>query len=170
MLYFLKLTRWCSSIALILFSCCSSLCFLKLCIIQFIFEFYQAPIVWNVCLYPVSWSFPREQFLDSPHRPSGPLPSYQFCTWIFNVRYVATALGPLACPSRSAWPRKCLHFFIWDSFPFMVKQMSFQILATFEHFLQVSIVFGSTPDQIQYSLTNTFFRSTQLSSWLLSQL
>ena len=41
--------------------------------------------------------------------PPGPPPSYQFCTWILNVRHVAAELGPLVCPSRSARPRKCLN-------------------------------------------------------------
>ena len=31
------------------------------------------------------------------------------CKRILNVRHVAPALGPLACPSRSARPRKCLN-------------------------------------------------------------
>ena len=39
-------------------------------------------------------------------------------------------------------------------FPFTVKQMSFQILAPFEHFLQVSTLFWSTFDKIHYSLFN----------------
>ena len=40
-----------------------------------------------------------------------PTPSNQFCTWILDmdiIDHVAAALGPLACPSRSARPRKCL--------------------------------------------------------------
>ena len=46
---------------------------------------------------------PRERFLDPPPAP------YQFCTRILNVRHVAAALGPLACPGLSTRPRKCLN-------------------------------------------------------------
>jgi len=34
---------------------------------------------------------------------------YQFCTRILNVRHVAAALSPLACPGLSTRPRKCLN-------------------------------------------------------------
>jgi len=40
--------------------------------------------------------------------------------------------------SLDAEPQHPFHIFIWDHFPFTVKQMSFQILTQFKHFLWVS--------------------------------
>ena len=45
-----------------------------------------------------------KEFLDPP--PS----SYQFCTCVSYLRHgLCWSCGPLACPSRSARPRKCLN-------------------------------------------------------------
>ena len=43
----------------------------------------------------VGGNFRENDFLTPPL-------SYQFCTWILNVRHVAAALGPLACAIAAA--------------------------------------------------------------------
>jgi len=62
-----------------------------------------------------SWYF-NFVFLESDFwtpPPAPPLLSILYmdfnCKRILHVRHVAAALGPLACPSRSARPRKCLN-------------------------------------------------------------
>ena len=57
------------------------------------------------------WFIPRERFLDPP---PGPPPHINFVHGSIMldmdmIDHVAEALGPLACPSHSARPRKCLN-------------------------------------------------------------
>ena len=59
------------------------------------------------------------------------------------------------------------HFIIWDCFPFVVNQMGFQILAPFEHFLQVSTIFRSTLDKINYVLSSMISKILHLSVCIL---
>ena len=65
--------------------------------------------------------------------------------------------------SFDAEPQHPFHIFIWDHFPFTVKQMSFQILKPFKHFLWVSTLIWKTLNEIQYSLFNNNVIFTHLS-------
>ena len=61
----------------------------------------------------MNWSigiFLENDFWDPP--PPGPLPHVHFVHGSYMldmdiIDHVVAALGPLACPNRSAWSRKC---------------------------------------------------------------
>ena len=52
----------------------------------------------------ISWLFPSRRFLDPPPSPINFLRAH--IQHMEKVGHVAAAPGPLACPSRSARPRK----------------------------------------------------------------
>ena len=80
-------------------------------------------------------------------------------TLLFHISQMLILFSSCSCYARNQHP---LYIFIWNFFPFTVKQMSFQILAPFQHYFWIYIIFGSTLNEILFSFFNNNFNLTHL--------
>ena len=80
---------------------------------------------------------------------------------LFENRYYLSS----SC-SRDTWNHHPFYICICDCFPVNVKQMSFQVFSPFEHYLWISIIFGSSLNEALYSFYCTNFYIIHL--WYVS--